>query len=510
MADFTVAAEVKPPTFDPLKTAGAAMALQSGMLNNRLLGLQVRGKQALGSIIGQNTDPNTGEVDWQKVSSDASADPAAAILMPEIQGQVLDRQIKQQQLAGVTLDMQMKRARGIADTTGALLSTPEGQLTPDMVMDAATTRLVKTGILNDPQSLTQLASLGQQLQGKSDPQIRTILQQLGQSADASSSRLEYQFAQQNNGLSPTTAAGQVSVPVFDKATKRWVPTQRPLGEVVQLEKTSGPIQTGPGTTAEGVPISEAGKPAYSVQTPNGTPGMVTEGEAARSAAAGAAPQVITTGAAPGVIQANTAPVVARGQRAAQLEESFLGAAGQQRRATLQEMTSSLGGFRSGPGAAWASRHIAEVNRTLGTNFAQNEVGAQQAFGKQAEQVAAQQGAALHLDTTNLQHEAAKLASPNVPYSDEANRRVIAQLRGNEDFGNAMAKAWALAQKPKAQGGGGLDPSQFNVFEQQFTSLFDPRYFQERYMTAGQRGEMAREMGPDGWKQFKAARDKALA
>lgn len=506
MTDFALAAQIKPPEMDPLATVGKLQAVQQGQLQNRLLGLNLGGKQALGDIIGQSTDPNTGETDWNAVSAAASQRPDAAILLPEIQKQVLDRKISEQQLAGVTLDTQMKRSGLIANTVGSLLATPEGQLTPEVVQSALTDRLVKSGIFSDKPSLTQLASVYQQVSGLDETHLRQLLQQYGQAADMTTSRIETQYAQAHGGMTPSAANAQTTLNV-PKPGGGFTPTTMRAEDAVKLESGGG-VQTGPAENAEGLTPVQAGAQAYGVTTPGGTPGIVTQGAAAHAAATGGTPQVQITGAAPGVAAANAAPVAERGQRATEIENSYAGSV--QRAAMLDELGAAGGDFRSGPGAQRWSKYVSEFNRVTGAHFSDDAASAQQVFGKIAEQVAAQQAATMHLTNTNAQHEAAQLASPNATYSPEANNQVRALLRGNEDYIQTRAKAWAAAQRPGPNGQPGATPAQLDEFERQFAQIYDPRFFQEAYMTPNQRGAMARQMGPKAFQAFEAKRKQALS
>src|ERR1700756_2016573 len=480
-----VAAQVKAPDFDPLATVGKLQGVQQGILNNRLLGLQVAGKQALGQIIGANTDPQTGEGDWGKAGADASSRPEAAILMPEIQKAAIDRQISQQQLAGTTLDTQAKRAGLIANTAGSLLSTPEGKLTPDMVMGALSDRLVGSGIFSDKASLTQLASLSQQIQGMTDQQLRQIIQQYGQAADMTTARIATQFAQQNGGLTPDQYNTQTALPVQD-AKGNWIPTQRRLGDVVQLEKTGGPIVTGPGTTPEGVPLASAGNPVYTRTNPTTLqPEAVTQGAAAHAAATGAAPVGIVTGPRVGAQGAAAATAQSNPQQAQALQQRA--AIVPTRKAALSNLLNTVDQFSTGPAAG----KIGQL-QSLAAQFGiaptsiNASAGARDEFNKLASRIAPDQGGALGGTGSNEQLGASVKSNPNEAMTKMGIKNVVPLLLGNEDAIGTQAQAW---NKYKAVHGA----DSYGDFLNGWNKYYDPRVFQADHMTPAARNAMLSKM-----------------
>ncbi|MEN6304637.1 MAG: hypothetical protein ABFD96_18040, partial [Armatimonadia bacterium] len=141
-------------TVDPLAFPTKVQALQQGILQNRLLGQQVQGREALGRIIGGATGAD-GVTNWGKVSADAADDPMAAILLPEIQKANLERQLQELGLDKATLELTGQRWGRVGDTAGALLAQKE-PLTAQQVGAAVRDNLLASGMFNDEASRQQL------------------------------------------------------------------------------------------------------------------------------------------------------------------------------------------------------------------------------------------------------------------------------------------------------------------------------------------------------------------
>lgn len=158
-----------------------------------------------------------------------------------------------------------------------------------------------------------------------------------------------------------------------------------------------------------------------------------------------------------------------------------------RMAALGNMSSDLEGFTSGPGSE-RIRHFASVfdNWTVG-NWKSSEIESAQSFNKWAQNLANAQSQALGTGTDS-KLAAAVHASPNSALQGSTNRLMIHQLMGNEDAINAKAQAWQKA---------GLQPAQFQQWNQQFSQSFDPRAYQLLRMTPDERKTVFQGMKKSG-------------
>lgn len=147
-----------------------------------------------------------------------------------------------------------------------------------------------------------------------------------------------------------------------------------------------------------------------------------------------------------------------------------------RMAMLGNMASDLEGFTSGPGYE-NLRHLAStVDNWTGLNWKGSDIQDAQSFNKWAQNLANAQSQALGTGTDS-KLAAAVHASPNSSLQDSTNRLMIHQLQGNEDAINAKAQAWKAS---------GMQPAQFQQWNQQFSQSFDPRAFQMIRMTPQER------------------------
>lgn len=201
------------------------------------------------------------------------------------------------------------------------------------------------------------------------------------------------------------------------------------------------------------------------------------------------PEVMGSGRYPTAQPANpgyqSAP--AAGQTAALAETAQAGAQGanalmqasanrNDRMAALGNMSSDLEGFTSGPGSE-RIRHFASVfDNWTGDSWKSKEIESAQSFNKWAQNLANAQSQALGTGTDS-KLAAAVHASPNSALQGSTNRLMIHQLMGNEDAINAKAQAWQKA---------GLQPAQFQQWNQQFSQSFDPRAYQLLRMTPDER------------------------
>ncbi|OAJ67780.1 hypothetical protein [Gluconobacter cerinus] len=149
-----------------------------------------------------------------------------------------------------------------------------------------------------------------------------------------------------------------------------------------------------------------------------------------------------------------------------------------RMAMLGNMSSDLEGFTSGPGREhWRNLEATWNNWTpYSVHAGESEIEKAQSFNKWAQNLANAQSQALGTGTDS-KLAAAVHASPNSSLQDSTNRLMIHQLQGNEDAINAKAQAWKAS---------GMQPAQFQQWNQQFSQSFDPRAFQMIRMTPQER------------------------
>lgn len=440
--------------------------------------LLFQGRQAAGQALQQSIDPSTGQIDFNNVNRLIQANPKIAPYAQQAvsealaaRGQSITNQTGQTALQGAYT----KNLRQV------IASVPPGPNQPQQVISAIG-KGAQMGLY--PADLAASFVGGQSL---SDGTTMADLVKQATIANGEAAPMEAQF-----GTTEELNTGGKNVAL--NANRVTGERNAMGGNAPSVEMTltpEGEAQRIPTVGPDGQPKTV---PQSAVVTPTGMP---------KGSATPAGPNgELATGLAPGEAEAIGAPKAVQAAQAAELGKVYEGSV--PRSAQLKELLAAQGDFRSGPGAAKWSGIVTEFNRLFGTNLAGDQAAAQQTFGKIAEQVAEAQRGAMGSNATNAQTEAARIASPNTTYSPEANRRVIAMLLGNEDYIQTKQKAWQAFQ----QHGG--KPSQYNAFVQQFNEHFDPRYFQEQYMTPDQKAEMYKAMGPAGLKKYEDGRKLALS
>lgn len=485
MPDMTVAAKVKAPEFDPLGTMGKLQTVQSGMLNNQLLGLQVGGKQALGQIIGQNTDPGTGETDWGKVSAAASQDPRAAILLPEIQKATLDRQLTQVQLQREQLGLSGDQWGKVGASAIELLGRKgaDGQpvkLTREDVSKAMAQDLIGSGMFHDENSVKRLTGFLTSL--PNDPAgIAQALKGIAIMSSPTPDRVAL-----INGSQETVNTGSQQVQQQRSAL---------TGEVTPnavFDNTRGP-------DAKAGLVQKWNPQTHQMD-------LVPSGEVVGDMAPGAVPGQPSTGAKP--IQpvaaapalGETATAEAGVQQAQALQQRA--AIVPTRKAALKNMVDSLDSFTPGPKA-----DLTYQVKALATQFGKPSpsvakgVAAQEEFNKLAAQIALDQWGSLGGSGSNEQLATAMKANPGATLSKMGIKNVAALLQGNEDAIGAQFSAW---KKYSATHG----PGSYGDFLEGWNRYYDPRVYQAQHMDAGSRKAMVAKMSPAERKTFD--RDQSIA
>lgn len=282
MADNTIALQAKAPVLDPLATIQGLNAAQQGLLQNRLLGQQIQGKEALGRSITGAYDPASGKVDFDKALGTLAQDPQGAFAAPEFSAQVIARHLAETQANEAQLELGLKQSKAIADTTAPLLSAPPGTLTRDAVIGTMQDRLIKSGLFNDPSSVKLFQTFVQTLPND-DAGIRQLLQRAGESANMTTEGINLYRGSPTNvdvgghivnqSVSPLTGEMKVNgaidktfapalVDVYNPVTKRM--EKRTAADVAAASGGAAPAGGGNGRypgAAGGAPAPFAAGPA---------------------------------------------------------------------------------------------------------------------------------------------------------------------------------------------------------------------------------------------------------
>lgn len=199
---------------------------------------------------------------------------------------------------------------------------------------------------------------------------------------------------------------------------------------------------------------------------------------------------------PGQVEAASSIAQAGAGAAAQLREA--NDTSMTRKGMLGNLEEDLHNFTAGPGADWQKVAKSWVNRNVplptGWQFDPKAIASQEQFNKQAGMLAQQQFGMIGGTGTDAKFNSAFSTSPNEALSQLGNQGIIRLLKGNEDAIQAKNKAWLSWKKQ-------YGPHTYDEFSQDFTSRFDPRAFQFKYMTPQDRQTYINRMDPNDRARF---------
>lgn len=460
---------VRPQT-NQLQNIAAAQGIQNQALEyqNALLGQKAR--KAVGNALARHVRKD-GSIDYGSAIADAASDPDAAYGLPDAVTQNNSQQAQNIGNQGAQLELNQRKAGMLAGLAAPLMSNPN-------VTKGDVARQLGVGVAHGLISMDQAQAAYSALPDDSSG----IRQQVRGLMDAS--------------IGPAhaynDAYGSMQL-VDDGGTLHWQNVGSPAsGQGGQNVGGGIAKQTSPETNS--APID--------VINPDGSHSILRRDQVVGGAQGRPTvpPEVMGSGRYPTAQPANpgyqSSP--AAGQTAALTETAQAGAQGanalmqasanrNDRMAALGNMSSDLEGFTSGPGSE-RIRHFASVfDNWTGGNWKSGEIENAQSFNKWAQNLANAQSQALGTGTDS-KLAAAVHASPNSALQGSTNRLMIHQLMGNEDAINAKAQAWQKA---------GLQPAQFQQWNQQFSQSFDPRAYQLLRMTPDERKTVFQGMKKSG-------------
>lgn len=492
---------------NPLTTASQVVGLQQGLNNNKLFQQQNDARVAIGQAYQQSIDPQTGQLDTNKLLANVANNPNASYMAGDVASQAQARQQQQLGITGAQIDQAAKKLQWINSSTGALLAKPN--VAPSDVYSTLLSGL-NSGILNKQDVVNEISTM------PTDPaQLQTYLQQ----HQLRGLDQQKQFDAIYGTPQTINSGGQTNVVAVSPLTGT-----RSLGTVnntLTPEANATRIPTfvngKPGTVPQSTVVDPTGHP-IAPATPD-----VPNGYTGRFPAAGAQP---TTGpstsdpnAAPAPAMPSGAPAgpagfvqtgPALGQQVA--ADKTAGSAADQasaltatadqvpaRKAALSNLETDLQNFTSGPGADWTklAESASDKFNPFGDVFDPKGIASQEAFTKQATQLATNQLQALGGAGTDSKLDAAFHTNPNETLSKLGNQQIIGLLKGNEDAIAAKNQEW---QKYLQTNGPGSSQD-YGAFSTQFNKTYDPRVFQSVYMSPDQRTDLIKSMSPTEKTQF---------
>lgn len=476
MADNTIALQAKAPVIDPLATITSLNQAQQGLLQNRLLGQQIQGKEALGRSITGAYDPATGKVDFDKALGTLAQDPQGAFAAPEFSAQVIARHLAETQATGAKLELGLKQAKAITDTTAPLLAE-KAPLTRDVVIRTMQDRLLKSGLFNDPDSVKLFETFVQTLPDD-DQGIRSLLQRAGESANMTTEGINLYRGTPTNvdvgghivnqRVSPLTGEMQINGAIDKTFAPALVDVYNPVTRTMEKR-----------TAADVAAASGGGGAPATGGAPNGRyPG-----------AGGGAP--FAAGPAMGEAEATAKTAGASGEGLAALR-ARTGEAG----ARLFQLDEALKAIESAPTGKGSSKiqDWRSILDTIGVPIGPEEEGKMIAFDKARKYMLAdlaQRGSALGLNTDQARATLGG-ASPSVEISKMAAQDLLKVAKGLTRMELAQEAAFAAS---------GIPESGFARWASEWNRSVDPRAFMGDQIPEAQRRAMISKMSPEERQRF---------
>jgi len=183
--DTSIYSRAVAPQANPLGMIAQYAQTQNALNQNALFQQTFRARQALGGIMQQAVDPQTGQIDYNKAAVLGSTNPATAFIMPEVINQWTQRQLTQQQTVNAALEGQLKRFNAIGNAAAGLVAKGQGSSKVDLGdVISATAMLKGQGLLTGEDQMNFLTSIG-----KDPGQIFTRLQQVAMQAQGAEKTL---------------------------------------------------------------------------------------------------------------------------------------------------------------------------------------------------------------------------------------------------------------------------------------------------------------------------------
>ncbi len=448
----------------PIQTLGSVVELQNAMNRNKLFQQQYQSNLGIGQIYKEAIDPQTGELDPEKLRGLLAGPNAAGVTLG------LPQAIQNSQEAQKrNIDIDISKVQ----QAQAHLSAVSGYLAP-LIKPGATSADVAAALahattngLAKPEMAAQIwSSLPRDPQGNIDEsKIPAWAQQ---------QQLQVMSAQERLGaLSPSPTlvnTGQSQIPV-------------------RFPQVGSPSLAGPGIQNELPPTTQRYNPRTQqmefVGAQNGAPngGAPSQpGGGTPNQPSGDSPGGGGLAAGPPLGAPEAASTSAQFQ--AQQGNNLSARADQavNNKAILGNLEGELGNFTTGPGTESVAHFKKFVNTQLGTNIDTQGLSSREQFNKLAGMLAQSQFQALGGTGTDAKLDATTLTSPNSELSKLGNKGIIAMLKGNEDAISAKNQAW---QAYSQQHG----PGSYAQFAKSFNQAYDPRVFQAQYMSAPDQKKM---------------------
>jgi len=489
-------------TVDPLAFPTKVQALQQGILQNRLLGQQVQGKEALGRAVTRALDPATGKIDFNKALTFLGEDPAGAFAAPEFGAQVqareraqLDIDTAQAGLDAARLELGLKTWKTVGDSAGTLLAS-KAPLTKESATSQLTQMLASGGVFSRKEAVEQFLTFLQGMPDGDGP-IRAYLQQGALQADFNQEQITkmlggVQMVNTGGKIQPMRVGGlgpggpQVNLGDGIEMTR----TPEARGGVVEVwnpEKKQMDRMTSGEFVGDAPPGSVGGPPA-------GVGGGARTGRYP-----GSSRGTTARPAGPPLGEAEEATTTAA-QSTQAFQKDLTEAGGYaQRIQGLNKASEALAKAQTGPGSAKLQNYSAVINTFFPKAPGADRVNSYAEAQKYLQDYANRRGAELGMGT-DAARALVSAANPGVNTPKGAAEAVVNVIKGLERM---QASQVAVAQAE------GVRPSEYNAWRAKWNRSVDPAAFAPPRLTKAEWQAKSKSMG-DKWPAYQKGLKAAVA
>lgn len=491
------------PATNPLATLGAGVGVANQMMQLQSGQQNLMAKKALSEIYPQAINPQTNQLDTNKLMSLLAKDPRAAWMAPEIVKQAQEREQSQLSINQAKYNLAKGHIESMLGYMAPLAAKTDLNVGDVVNMGK---KMIASGLTTPEQFFSETLDMPTGKEGAPpDPNtLRTWLQQFvirGQDAQGKLNSIygTTQMVPTGTGTQPVAVSPVTGVrslgseiamkPSIEQQMQR-TPALVPGAEgtmvpasVPALAARGMTLQTAPGLVGGLTP--EQRQEVIGLKNAQGQEVKFTRGQILDALQGPGGTAGLTTGPKMGAAEAAGVTAQSAAKRGDALND--LADKVPERKAMLENMDAAAQRFTSGPGADWKlfAKNVGSNIPFIGRNIDMSKVASQEEFTKLASQLALQQLGSLG-EGTDAKLGTSKSANPSTALSNAGIAQIIGLLKGNEDAIAMKREAWNSYQ---AQNG----PEKFNQFSQEFNKNFNPRVFQSVYLTPEQRADMVKEM-----------------
>lgn len=482
--DPTIPLGIQAPQ-SPLQSIQQPIQTAQGLLALRQNSLQLNANRAISDAYSQSVDPQTGQVDFNKLQSLAAQNGAGAFL-PQFMGQIAQQRNSQLQYDTGKLDLALKQQQGIRGMIGSLAVDPDiGKADLSTKIAGQISDAVSNNLLPLDQGIREIQSIPTDPKAQAQWIQNHLINSL--SGEAKLAALKPQISTVNTG-------GQTQVVATNPLTGAPTITgsiQNTLSPESAASRISAVGPNGePGTVPLGSTVGQGGGQGYNGRyNPQG----------GAQGASGAPGGFLPTGLSPAAAAAQSAQGATSNAAAQSLHDSAADAP--MRLNLLGTARDALANIKTGPGTDWRNTFASALQSTPGVGDALKAMGVNDPskiasydeYKKILTNYASSVSGSLGTGT-DARLNAAVTGNANPGISNIANEDILTKTIAGEKMRAAQDYAFQNS---------GLTTDKFNQWQSQWNKTVSPEAFAFTSMNPTQQQSFIARQSPAQLTKFKA-------